>query len=381
MSTPAPTQEKTDSLSIEVEGKKYSLIIKILGESMTFISSDPEDVGGFKYIRKMSLKEIKEKEANNLLMGLNTCSEFLEYLKALSEMKKLLLVQKEDKMSLNFVVEYLLKKHNVEIDLLPEKKNVDDVIKQLCKEVNVLKEDSKILKTNKIENLEKENKELKNSIEELKKENMSLKEEIEEIKKILEPINNRFKEGINNNHLFNYKSVIMEDKEFNIIHLGIKSRLNKEVKEIKKLYQATIDGDGAINFHSKCDNIPNTLVLIKSAGNRRFGGFTTQTWESDNGKYKDDKNAFLFSLDKQRIYCYKNAGNAIYCHKNQGPSFGCGHDIYLGNNAIQNKKLYTYESYSSSSYNYIGDNNALSEDGRGSYIYPVEIEVFQVIFS
>ena len=89
----------------------------------------------------------------------------------------------------------------------------------------------------------------------------------------------------------------------------------------------------------------------------------------------------MFSLDKQRIYCYKNAGNAIYCHKNQGPSFGCGHDIYLGNNAIQNKKLYTYESYSSSSYNYIGDNNALSEDGRGSYIYPVEIEVFQVIFS
>ena len=40
---------------------------------------------------------------------------------------------------------------------------------------------------------------------------------------------------------------------------------NKEVKELKKLYQATIDGDGAINFYSRCDNIPNTLVVIKSA--------------------------------------------------------------------------------------------------------------------
>ena len=66
----------------------------------------------------------------------------------------------------------------------------------------------------------------------------------------------------------------MKENEFNLINLAIKSRLNKEVKELKKIYQATIDGDGAINFHSKCDNIPNTLVLIKSAGNRRFGGLT-----------------------------------------------------------------------------------------------------------
>ena len=60
------------------------------------------------------------------------------------------------------------------------------------------------------------------------------------------------------------KSVIMKENEFDMIHLAIKSRLNKEVKELKKLYQATIDGDGSINFHSRCDNIPNTLVLIKS---------------------------------------------------------------------------------------------------------------------
>ncbi len=108
----------------------------------------------------------------------------------------------------------------------------------------------------------------------------------------------------------------MKENEFNIIHLALKSRMNKEVKEIKKLYQITIEGDGSVNFHSKCDNIPNTLVLIKSAGNRRFGGFTSQVWESTSGSYKDDKNAFLFSLDKQRIYPYKNNGNAIYNNTN-----------------------------------------------------------------
>ena len=54
----------------------------------------------------------------------------------------------------------------------------------------------------------------------------------------------------------------MNENEFKLINLGIKNRLNKKVKGLKKLYQALIDGDDVINFHSKCDNIPNTLVLI-----------------------------------------------------------------------------------------------------------------------
>ncbi len=379
-SAPISTPEKTESINIENDNKKFLLIIKSSNESITFIASEPEDIGSSKYLRKMSLKEIKEKETHNLLIGLNTCGEFSDYLKALSEMKKLLLIKKEDKINMIFTVEYLLKKHDIEIDLFPEKINIDEIIKELCKEVNGLKEEVKNLKKGVNINLEKENKELKNSIEQLKNENINLKNEIKEIKKILEPINNKFQEGINNNkYIFNNKSVIMKENEFNLINLAIKSRLNKDIKELKKLYQATIDGDGVINFHSKCDNIPNTLVLIKSAGNRRFGGFTTQTWDSSG--WKDDKNAFLFSLDKQRIYSYKNDGNAIYCNKDYGPTFGCGHDICLGNNPIQQKQLYTYESWSSPSYNYNGDNNALSESGNASRIYAAEYEVFQVIFN
>ena len=377
-SAPISTPEKTESINIENDNKKFLLIIKSSNESITFIASEPEDIGSLKYLRKMSLKEIKEKETHNLLIGLNTCGEFSDYLKALSEMKKLLLIKKEDKINMIFTVEYLLKKHDIEIDLFPEKINIDEIIKELCKEVNGLKEEVKNLKKGVNINLEKENKELKNSIEQLKNENINLKNEIKEIKKILEPINKKFQED---KIIINSKSVIMRENEFNLINLAVKSRLNKDIKELKKLYQATIDGDGVINFHSKCDNIPNTLVLFKSAGNRRFGGFTTQTWESTSGNWKDDKNAFLFSLDKQRIYSYKNNGYAIYCYKDYGPTFGGGHTIYLGNNPIQQKQLYTYESYSGSSYNFNGDNNALSESGNGNCIYAAEYEVFQVIFN
>ena len=55
-----------------------------------------------------------------------------------------------------------------------------------------------------------------------------------------------------------------------MIEKAIKERMKKEIKEIKKLYQATIDGDEPSIIHKKCDNIPNTLILYKSAGKRRF---------------------------------------------------------------------------------------------------------------
>ena len=197
---------------------------------------------------------------------------------------------------------------------------------------------------------------------------------MQEVKKILNPGSNMNKLKIDN------KSEIMKENEFYMIHLAIKSRLNKEVKKLKKLYQATIDGDRAINFHSRCYNITNTLILIKSAGRRRFGGFTTAQWSSHTrGEYKDDPNAFVFSLDKQKIYFYKKNGKAIYNYKDYGPKFGYG-DFGINYHGIQEKDLETNESSSRCSYNYDGDNNALSEDGEASGIYAAEYEVFQVIF-
>ena len=263
-------------------------------------------------------------------------------------MKKISLIKKDNIINLKFEFEAMFKKNEFEIELVSKDKNLELIEKEL----NELKE---------------ENKELKKRIE-------ILENEMKEVKKLINPNFNINKLKIGN------KSVIMNENEFDLIHLAIKSRLNKEVKELKKLYQATIDGDGPINFHSRCDNIPNTLVIIKSAGNRRFGGFTSIPWSSSGGEYKDDSNAFLFSLDKKKIYSYKKDGYAIYNNKNYGPTFGNGYSIYIGPNCIQDKKLYTNESYSGCSYNFNGDNNALSEDGKASWIYASEYEVFQVIF-
>ena len=92
---PKPTQEKTESLTIEQNSKKYLLLLKNSGESINIILSDPEQVGSGAYVRKMTLKEIKEIESNSLFYGLNSCQEFSDYIKTVLDMKKLSIIKKK----------------------------------------------------------------------------------------------------------------------------------------------------------------------------------------------------------------------------------------------------------------------------------------------
>ena len=307
MEAPTPSSEDkqiSETITIDQDNIRYILHLNSIGNTITFSL----EYNSNNYSKKMPLKDIKDKESRAIFNSYSS-QDFFEYLKTLSEMKKISVIRKDNSVIIKFEFEVMFKKHEIEIEL----RSKDNNLELLEKEVKELKEENILLKK-RIDDLETE---------------------VKEIKKMLNPNFNINRIKIGN------KSVIMKENEFDLIHLAIKSRLNKEVKELKKLYQATIDGDGAINFHSRCDNIPNTLVLIKSAGNRRFGGFTSVQWTSStNGEYKDDPNAFLFSLDKQKIYSYNKNGKAIYCYKDYGPKFGNGTDIGISQHGIQEKYLW-----------------------------------------
>ena len=89
------------------------------------------------------------------------------------------------------------------------------------------------------------------------------------------------------------------------------------------LYKATIDSDKASIFHEKCDEASNSLVLIQSGNGKRFGGYTSCSWEG-NSIEKQDENAFVFSLDKMEIYDIIPGEDAIGCYPKYGPVFlGC----------------------------------------------------------
>jgi hypothetical protein len=59
-----------------------------------------------------------------------------------------------------------------------------------------------------------------------------------------------------------------------------------------------------VNFHSKCDDKPNTLIIIKSINGNIFGGYTEQSWSGKG--YRFDPNSFIFSLNNLKKKTIKN---------------------------------------------------------------------------
>ena len=106
-------------------------------------------------------------------------------------------------------------------------------------------------------------------------------------------------------------------------------------KKFKLIYRATRDGFRTSIFHAKCDNIPNTLTIIKSTNGCIFGGYTSVAWDSTSG-FKADPTAFIFSLVNfssapQPSLIRAKFGNkhSIYCDASRGITFGNGHDISI----------------------------------------------------
>eukprot|EP00825_Cyclidium_porcatum_P034863 TRINITY_DN36593_c0_g1_i2.p4 TRINITY_DN36593_c0_g1~~TRINITY_DN36593_c0_g1_i2.p4 ORF type:complete len:146 (+),score=27.62 TRINITY_DN36593_c0_g1_i2:143-580(+) len=92
-------------------------------------------------------------------------------------------------------------------------------------------------------------------------------------------------------------------------------------------------------FHQKCDGKSYTLTIIKSNLNKRFGGFTTLSWDSSDSVKKNDPYAFVYSIEHKQIYTIHNQSCVIECYKNQGPQFG--HEFYIYDNCDTNKGTYS----------------------------------------
>ena len=383
-----PKKAISETIDIIQENITYKLLIEIEEITMKIKIVDEDPFIGT-YSRIISMTEIKE--LHPAFAMLNSFNEFLDYFTALAKNKKIDIKQTNDSIAIDMSVEYLLKQNNIEIILTQEDVNYNKITKLLKNEITLIKE-----KMNEMENkyknivekqnednmkLIEENNNIKNKIELLEDENKHIKEELCKCINYIKEIKTKSEEK-KDEIIINQKinSSIMESEEYDMIESALTERINKSIKKIKKLYQATVDGGDASIFHKLCDNIPNTLILIKSAGDRRFGGFTSECWESSI-KRKNDKNAFLFSLDKNKIYKNKNYSYSIYCNSLSGPCFGFGNTIKIGKNVLKDKTLKTFESNPECSYEFDGDNNALSEDGKNEGVLAKEYEVFQIIFS
>ena len=213
--------------------------------------------------------------------------------------------------------------------------NSSEQNKNLYAKINIIENENKNLK----EKIEQMN----NKINEFNSKNQyyyssnnnilsNMSQNIENLKAINEKLiyeNNLFKKQINQ---INNEKIIYDDS--NVGHVeGTILKNNEEIEFLSKkigensdkvifnlIYKATENSDKAQAFHERCDQAKNTLVLIETSENRRFGGFTTCDW-SGNQIEKNDENAFVFSLDKMKIYDIVPGQPAIACYPNYGPIF------------------------------------------------------------
>ena len=136
------------------------------------------------------------------------------------------------------------------------------------------------------------------------------------------------------NNSFSIESDIIKgypDIDFIIKYL--KNKFNKKLVDGIRIYQASINGAKAEDFHSSCDGTTNIIIIIKTKDGKKFGGYTSKGFNSFNRSCYDDT-AFLFSIDKREIYPNIKGKYAIESYYNLGPCFS-GDSIKIFDNFFE----------------------------------------------
>ena len=101
---------------------------------------------------------------------------------------------------------------------------------------------------------------------------------------------------------------------------------NKLTFCLLNLFDSDIHGDSADVFHNNCDYKFNTISLVETTSGHRFGGYTSECFESPNEYFdKKDNLSFVFSLDRQKTFDVIKGKYAISCDKKYGPYFRDDH--------------------------------------------------------
>ena len=292
--TLTPKEEIKESFEIKQEEKNYKLNIEIINQEIILNVLDEKDLMK-EYEIKLTFDELKD--FHKIFLTLNSSQDFIDFIKATIENKKILIKKyKDNQITIELMVEHLFKQNIIKFDLIKKKMNLELIIQDLyqkmekietCKnfemnskkkvteggktfggentkmkeDINNLKEDNKKIKEDNeimkegnkkmredIDKLKEENKIIKQENEKLITENFQIKENIKYINneninlinKVnnLEKIINSFKNYLitlnTNKNSISIDSAIMEKNELEMVKSAIEQKMNKKIKEIKK---------------------------------------------------------------------------------------------------------------------------------------------------
>ena len=102
-------------------------------------------------------------------------------------------------------------------------------------------------------------------------------------------------------------------------------------RQFRLLYSPTFDTNTKEDFHKNCDNKGSTIVLVETSNGRRFGGFTSLSWKSNN-QWVNDPCACIFSFNTHKKYKLLLPQYSYYGGSGYGPHFGAGDQLGFYNN-------------------------------------------------
>ena len=333
---------KEHNIKLPNSEKEYILIIKVEKDddkSMFFNLYNNQDFTNENYQIKIKLEELKLlNKIFRIFDSMKDCAETISNVLKNSN-PKIIIEKNGASLIIDFYISGMEKKNQISIFLKKQTIEPNMCYKLLLDEINKL--------TTKVNDLEilvnsknKKINEIEKNYEELKQKHKLLEEQhntdIINLKSLIPNQNNN--NNNNNNINPNLKTFEEQQKSNNneqstIINnllelnfLGNQFRLIYPGKNViyNLLYRKSRDSDKASVFHSKCDKIRGTLILIKTVDNLKFGGYTNETWEGDNVQ-KADNTAFIFSLNNNKAYKIKKNKKAIFCSPLYGPCF-CGNN-------------------------------------------------------
>ena len=348
---------KLDNISHIIKDKNnnsFNITFYLKNNSIFIKGNEEGDIINSTFIKDIYLENFYE--LNRFFKSFETINEIFELIKEI-EKEEFSIEKKDRRLELSFNIQIMKKNILISISLDKMKNNTESIVMNLCekiKEIETLKTTIENL-TLKINNLEKENSQLKLQVEKI---NSVLDDTINLRKKI--PVGEIF-ESID---------------DFKLINEAIKSRFNKEIIKFNLLYKAIKNENIKQEFLARCLNINDTIIVIKTDTDRKFGGFVHEKWPSTQGDVGDEF-AFLFSLNDKIIYEIKDCSKAISCSPSYFLKFGDlrSSDFALDNNCMNNES--SYESKKGSSYDFKGKTHPLNQS---QYFKVKEFEVYYLEF-
>jgi len=173
---------------------------------------------------------------------------------------------------------------------------------------------------------------------------------------------------------FNIDSLILKNKDdlnkfYNLILNQIK------INNIKLLYRSSRDGLKLNDLKNKINNKSNLIFLFLTGNTRIFGSFFKIKIEVKHNIYIKDENAFVFSLNNNKIYKilipeyafrFYNDYPLLIGNTGNGNGFYFDSDSIYDKGLLRNPKIYDFEK-----------NNELTE---GSAEFN-ELEIFEINFN